>query len=356
MRYKLSERTISIVEREHLSQQELAKQIDKLYREGKVTRTYSQQSISRYLNRISFPNEDTEDIIVTAIRAILGDRKFRFSKKKYQIELEKKEKEIEKRKKAERKTQINPLLNLGMREAYERYKDYLMTDEEIEYYETQKENGEKKEIIYFWRNVPTEIQKFWLEMLDIFGCFSPYMKAIIFSMIGIKQQKLLEVANVFLIQYGIDCNYDKYSNDFTDDELKTIGKLFYGASLSKKKLYEFVQEESYLYDVLFNDIFNWDECEHDVEQFPNNKEEQQFLELYDLSRMNYEEFLYFASLLVCFEKVDWLVIHMAFLLEKNQTNEPSKLFDENLSITEAQIELLNTLRAEQLNEEDKDEI
>jgi hypothetical protein len=46
---------------------------------------------------------------------------------------------------------------------------------------------------------------------------------------------------------------------------------------------------------------------------------------------------------------------MAFLLEKNQENEPHELFEDYLWITQDQIELLNNLRSLQTKEEDRTE-
>lgn len=348
MRYRLSESTISLIQGENISQQELVRKIDELYENDKVSRTFSQQSVSRYLNGKSFPNEDTENIILLAVRTILGARKFRMQKKIYQIKLEEeqKDKEIEK-KKAKKKSERNSSIGIGLREliSNEKYKDMLMSDEEIDYYEEQKEQAETRQIIEFWRSAPVEIQEFWLEIVGISGEFSKFIKEILLSMIGVEQQVLLDIANHFYFQYCTDNIYGKYANDFSDDELQIMGKLVYASGKAHEKLYEFVQEGSDIYSVLMTGECGWKICDNEEKYITTDEKERRFLQFYEHSKMTYEEFQYYASLLVCMEKVDWLVIHMAFLLEKSQKNNLKKLFEGYMWITEAQEDLIYTLRA-----------
>ena len=72
MKFTLSDSTIGLIEELGISQQDIAREIKRLYEQGNVSREISQQSISRYLKGGKFTEKDTEGIIMSALRSFVG--------------------------------------------------------------------------------------------------------------------------------------------------------------------------------------------------------------------------------------------------------------------------------------------
>lgn len=83
MKYYLSSKTIERIKVNNITQQALADEIEKLQNAQKVNSTISQQSISRYMNGASFPNDETGKIISKAVTSLLKTSKFRKQRKQY---------------------------------------------------------------------------------------------------------------------------------------------------------------------------------------------------------------------------------------------------------------------------------
>ena len=83
MKYYLSSKTIERIKVNNITQQALADEIEKLQNAQKVNSTISQQSISRYMNGASFPNDETGKIIAKAVTSLLKTSKFRKQRKQY---------------------------------------------------------------------------------------------------------------------------------------------------------------------------------------------------------------------------------------------------------------------------------
>lgn len=356
MRYFLSESTISIIKEEKISQQALAKKIESLYNEKKVGRTISQQSISRYINGKQFPNKDIEETIVLAIKSLLGKRKFRIKMIKYQEEMQKKhEKEQKEKKERIKGIKKKSFIKVSLKELLEseRYKKLIPNDEEIAVQDYQREMAEHRQIIFLWRSVPKQIQDFWMETVVIFSGYTDFIKEIQLSINWVDQRDLIDIMNMYCFMYSSYKMYDEYANNFSDEELKILGKLMWNAGTASTKLYELIEKDSDIYRLLTRAKWEWKTCSNCEKYSSFSEREQSFIKLYEQSKMDFETFMYYAALLVFLEKVDWLVIHLAFVMEKLQKNERKILFEENKVITEVQRKLIETIRAHQLENNDK---
>lgn len=344
MKYHLSDNTKKLIKNEKITQQELAKKINELYEKGKVIRSISQQSISRYINGADLLYEDTEKIILKAVSSLLGARRYRIKRKLYKEEMAKKKSLEEKKMAAMVKRNYNLGLSLRDIATNDNLRDMLMSDEEIDFYERRQEEAEQGQILSFWRSAPLSIQSYWLETLDIFEEFSRFMKEVILCMIGIKEDHLLELLQESYLQYCSDCVYVKYAREFTDKELRVLGQIMIASGKSCNKLYEFIDEGSDIYKILVNGKYEWKVYERDKSYQPENENEKLFLEYYEKSRMEYEDFLYYASLTVCMERTDWLVLHNAFVFEKMQKGVANIEICTNLWGTEIEKEFIDNLK------------
>lgn len=336
MRYQLSDSTKKLIKDQGITQQELAKRIAELKESGRVSRSISQQSISRYVNGISYPEKDTEKIILEAVSSLMGSRKFRVLRKLYREEQEKEE-----RKKAKIQLQRSTSCSntvIKLRDVVDNKELIKMvsSEDELEDYEGQQEAVERWRVLDFWRSAPKEIQKYWLEIIGILEDFPPFLKAIIDAIKGISKETLLQLINQNYLSYCFDMPYERFAT-LSDKQLLLLSRLMLGASKSEQKVFEYLDKENAVYKAIITEEFDWDSMENSS-PLPENGEEEAFLAYYTKSGMLSDEFIEWAGVFVCMEKEDWLMLHNAFVFSCLQEGKRDGL-------TSGEKDFLETIRA-----------
>lgn len=283
MKYTLSEEIIRLIAKEKISQKCLVENMKTLHKQGKINRVISQQSLSRYLRGQSFPDKDTKESITKTLCYTLGVEKLNSRQKKKDFE---KIRRIESRNK---EISVQILL------------------------ETQYQ------ILEYWRNAPEEIQNFWLETLGMLNNLSDFIINVIFSMKKKKTDKLPSFIKCYYFEYCFTNLYDKYRNEFSNEQILILGKLMIAAgNADEKKYYQLIEKDSEMEKILA-ESYQWKPCRNNSSQCePKNEKERYFIKLYENSNMSYQDFMRYASIVAHFERINWLVIYMAYFVEKLQ--------------------------------------
>lgn len=319
MKYTLSDETIQFIKNEKIPQRELAEIIDILYQEKKINRTIPQQSISRYLNGSKFSQKDTEKIILMAVQRCLGTRKYHARKRLYsRIDrtIEKEQTRNVKRASKKKKIAFRKIIS------NESLASYLMSDEELFSLEEQNNRLEIDQVKHFWYSAPKEIQLYWIYAIEVFVELSNYCRDVFEAMVGIESNTLMGIADSFYTLYCRGELYNKLAYQMRDSDLQTQGRIMTMAGwVNGLDLPSLVSKESCIYECITNSAMNVANKFDLQDEVMRNKTDDmwiQFCNYFKNSRLTSLDCMNYLSWMVFMQKEDWLLLNLAFLLDKTE--------------------------------------
>lgn len=343
MNYYLSETTKKLITENGIRQQELVKKIDELHNGGKVPRKISQQSLSRYLNGLPFPKKDTEEIILKGVSSIVGARKFRVLRKLYKV-VEKEQKERQEIVSADDIKRVFLFSDFTSEEVLSQ----LPTDEELEFYEHQKDLADAHQVLDFWRELPDDVKSYLKDLIAVLKRFPLFLQEVIYNMVGIPADDLLLLMHETYLTYCSKDMYGLYYNVFSEADLLLLSQLSFAAVHSAGVSDLTLKEGDLIYRVIESgkydrDIFKESSCE------PHDFSEVYLIECYENSKMNPDEFVFFLSVFAVLEKADWLMLHNAFTFSKMHDRHGVHLVNGRWFASDEEMDLLEKLKACQWN-------
>lgn len=312
MKHSLNLRTKQMIKGEKITQKELCKKIEDLCREGKVDRTISQQSISRYLNGFSFPNEDTGKTIELAVNKILGAKKYNLLVKKYRMdELERQNREIQRN-----KTKTKKAIRISLRKIMNNPNmvKFIQTEEEIYEQEVQQDNYNISLALALYREMPEYIRNYIDVYLWIYVKLPEFVRDVINYSIGITENEIIE----FIDSKENVCHPIKYYssllNDLKVEERKLLAEVMKGISdaevnvtfdeITKEillnRMEDLKEDNIEIKGVTFKES-DLDVGEERIAKYIRNK----VSDIYEFVRGMY--------ISICMESYDWCLVHNALM-------------------------------------------
>lgn len=295
-----------------ITQKELCKKIEDLCREGKVDRTISQQSISRYLNGISFPDEDTGKTIELAVNKILGAKKYNLLVKKYRMaELERQNREIQRN-----KTKSKKVIRKSLREIMDNpdLVKFIQTEEEFYEQEIQQDNCNISLALALYREMPEYIRNYLDVYLWVYVDLPEFVRDVINYSIGITENEIIE----FIDNKENVCHPIKYYSslliDLKVEERKLLTEVMKGISdaeinctfdeITKEiilnRMEDLKEDNIETEGVIFKES-DLDGGEEKIAKYIRNK----VSDIYEFVRGMY--------ICVCMESYDWCLAHNALM-------------------------------------------